>query len=80
MTISTSDAGSSGKWWWRIALLVLIIAVIVWFAPSLGTKKEAASSGEPVVRSTDWAPEPTGPKVPVNLPKTRMTNVPEKAP
>ncbi len=80
MTIPVFDPAASGKWWWRIAALVVVIAVIFWFAGSLGPKKDEAQTAQPTVRSTDWAPEPTGPKVPVNLPKTRMTNVPEKTP
>lgn len=38
------------------------------------------AAAEPTAASTDWtAQNPTDPAVPVNLPKTEMTNVPAEA-
>ena len=41
---------------------------------------QQAAPVPPVAKSTEWAAEPAGPAVPVNLPKTPMTNTPDKAP
>jgi len=79
MTEPVSERPPAKRWFWKICLILAVVAAILWFAVSLETgKKEPA--GQPVARSTDWAPEPTGPVVPVTLPKTPMTNTPEKAP
>jgi hypothetical protein len=41
---------------------------------------QAAASNEPVAASTDWTMQnPTDPAVPVELPKTAMTNAPVDA-
>jgi hypothetical protein len=62
-----------------MAFLIVVVAGVLWFAAPWETAKKAPPA-EPVARSTDWAVEPTGPAVPVNLPKTQMTNVPNKTP
>jgi hypothetical protein len=80
----------TAKWMWRIGVIV-VTALIVWFAIPFGprraerpvppvTQSRAVPQSKSTTQSTEWAPEPTGPSVPINLPKTPMTNVPEKAP
>ncbi len=70
---------SARGWAWIVGLIMIVIATIIW----LGASLEAAgkpSPVQPVARSTDWAIQPTGPAVRVNLPAIRMANTPGKAP
>lgn len=66
------------QWAWIFGVALVVVAAIFWLGGALDTD-HSASSAQPVGRSTEWAPEPTGPAVPVNLPKTPMTNAPDKA-
>jgi hypothetical protein len=63
------------KWAWILVLVLLAIGAAVWFArPLRDAAKEEPS--RPAAQSTEWTPEPEGSAVPVNLPKTPMTNAP----
>jgi hypothetical protein len=60
----------------KVVLVVVVIVAIFLVAKPLGYRQPAP----PEPQSTEWANEPEGPAVPVTLPKTPMTNVPEKPP
>ena len=79
MTEPEFDTGVTGRRLRIFLVILVLVAVIIWFVAPFGTTKQEAPV-QPVTQSKDWAPEPTGPAVPVNLPKTPMTNVPDKAP
>lgn len=61
---------------WVLAAAVAIAAGFIWFARPAGDRTQAPPA-KPVAQSTDWAAEPQGPAVPVELPKTPMTNAPQ---
>lgn len=54
---------------WLFGLVLLAIAVSFWFARPLGEP-----TTKPRAQSTEWAPEPEGEAVPVNLPTTPLKN------
>lgn len=68
-----SSPKASSKWFWILILLALFIVVVVWFANPLG-KVEQPPPAQTVKQSTEWAPEPEGPAVEVNLPETPLKN------
>jgi len=64
-------------WLWIFAVFaILVIIGLFYFAPFHTVTPEEEST--PTAPSTEWTEAPTGPAVPVDLPKTPMTNVPEK--
>jgi hypothetical protein len=65
------------KWVWAFLLVLLAIGVTVWFARPWAEPTKVETSG-PAPQSTEWAPEPEGSAVPITLPKTPMTNVPDE--
>jgi hypothetical protein len=64
------------KWFWIIIILLLLVVLIVWLWKPSGDMSDIVAAPEPTVQATDWTVEPDGPKVPVTLPTTPMTNVP----
>ena len=83
MTNPALDKRPTSRWLGRI-VLILVIALIVWFMFPFGPRKaeppvQSVTQSKGVTQSTEWAPEPTGPSAPVNLPKTPMTNVPDQS-
>ncbi|WCT78605.1 hypothetical protein [Novosphingobium humi] len=77
MTDPASELPPARKWF-SIALVILVLVVLfLWYSPHSGKPKQEQPVA-PTPRSTEWAPEPTGPAVPVNLPRTPMTNVPDR--
>jgi hypothetical protein len=79
MQDSVSKRSPNHRWYWLTALLAVVVAGALWLGALWGTGNKAAPV-QPVAKSTEWTAEPTGPAVPVNLPKTPMTNTPDKAP
>lgn len=77
-----ADSAPTGraKWFWIIIILLLLVVLIVWLwnpsGDTSGIIADLEATGEPTAEATDWAIEPDGPKVPVTLPTTQMTNVP----
>jgi hypothetical protein len=69
------ETKSAGKWLWLVALVVVVIGSLFWFAQPLG-ESEGDEAAKPVAQSTEWAEEPEGPAVPVTLPTTPLKNVP----
>ena len=60
----------------RLALVLPLLALAACGSKSSDAKKPAASA-ESTAPSSEWVvPNPTEPAVPVELPKTSMTNVP----
>jgi hypothetical protein len=64
--------------------LRLVFALPLFAVAACGSKTEAErdrAAGEPTATSSQWVePNPTEPAMPVELPKTPMTNVPEPTP
>ncbi|MBN9143681.1 MULTISPECIES: hypothetical protein [unclassified Novosphingobium] len=72
-----SGPSPAKRWLSAIMVLLLVLVLTIWYvAPPSKPKQE--QQARPAPRSTEWAPEPAGPAVPVNLPKTPMTNVPDQ--
>lgn len=64
-----------GKWLWIVVIVVLLVVLVAWLIRPAGEDSEIAADA-PATQSTEWAVEPEGPKVPVTLPDTPMTNTP----
>lgn len=71
------DGAAKRRRLWVIVLVVLAIAASFWFARPLGVS-EKVEPARPQAQSTEWAEEPDGEKVPVNLPNTPMLNAEEQ--
>lgn len=77
MTDPVRDGVMKKRLLWTIVLVALAIAASFWFAQPLDKPPEV-ETGSLQPQSTEWAVEPEGEKVPVNLPNTPMRNVEEQ--
>jgi len=76
MTDAAPHSRPGLRWLWWTGLLVAVALAVFWLGAPWQTGPKTGSA-QPVAKSTNWAIEPTGPAVPVNLPKTEMTNAPD---
>lgn len=72
------DSTPTGRanWLWIVIILALIVLFFIWLWKPSGDTGHIVVAPQPTAQATDWAVEPSGPKVPVNLPETEMTNAP----
>lgn len=68
------DKGHARKWLWTAVLILLALGAAFWFAKPLGEPTKVTAT-KPTAQSTEWAPVPDGPAVPVTLPNTPLRNV-----
>jgi hypothetical protein len=80
MPDSISKPPASHRWYWLTALLALLVAGGIWLGALWEPVSKIPVAAQPVAKATDWAVQPAGPAVPVTLPKTPMTNTPDKTP
>lgn len=77
MVINPATGSDHSKTWaWMALLSLLIVGAVFWF---FTRSEERLQPPVPASQSKDWTVEPQGPAVPVNLPKTRMTNAPSSS-
>jgi hypothetical protein len=74
MTDPARSDATRKKRLWMFGLVLLAIAVSFWFARPLG-EPDKVEPGKPQAQSTEWAPEPEGEAVPVDLPTTPLKDV-----
>jgi len=76
-----SEMRTTGRssWLWMAVILALLVVLVVWFFGPVGDAGSQQAAA-PEVESTDFVAEnPTEPAVPVTLPDTPMTSLPESA-
>lgn len=70
---------SNSRWLWIVILILLLILVIYWFLDPLGDTPPVPAA-PPTAPSSEWIASPVGEEgVPVTLPTTNVTAVPEGA-
>jgi len=75
MTDPVRDGRANSRWLWAIVLIIIAVAVTYWLASPLGEQAKVEPT-KPQAQSTEWAPTPEGPAVPVTLPTTKLKVVP----
>ena len=85
MQDSVSMRQPSHRWYWLTALLAVVVAGGLWFSTLRATGNKAAEA-EAAAKAMDWANEPGGPPVVVDLPQPQIetprgkTKTPDKTP
>ncbi|KHK89396.1 hypothetical protein [Novosphingobium malaysiense] len=69
--MADSTPTGRAKWFWIIVILLLLVVLVVWlFSPS-GDSNDVAVTAQATEDSSQWVEEPSGPKVPVDLPTSQ---------
>ena len=71
MTNPVEEKSPASKWFWIMVLVLLLAVSIYWFSDSVGETEPASPVGA-AAQSTEWAQEPEGEAVPVTLPNTPL--------
>lgn len=68
-----ADSSPTGpaKWFWIAVILLLLVVLAVWLVKPSGESNDVVVATQPAAQSTEWAEEPAGPKVPVELPTSQ---------
>jgi len=76
LTDPLSDQKPPSRWFWIVIILLLFAILLAWLLLPLAEVDQGAPP-EQLPPSSEWIQaNPTEPSVPVELPKTPMTNVP----